>query len=177
VAISIVTYLINIQLSSTLQCGIPFEHLCGKTSDYSSLHLFGYVCYVLLAHRERTKLTTQFGECVFLSYSAEHKGYHYWNPVACRIRMSRDVVLDESRPFYPRPTTDVSPASLVDPLSFLFFSDAPPASLHIPRSILLTYVSSSESSLVVPDYTVNPPVTQVYKRHGARLSDALASSD
>jgi hypothetical protein len=55
--VSIATYLINIQLSSTLQDSIPFECLCGKTLDYFSLRLFGYVCYVLLAPRERTKLT------------------------------------------------------------------------------------------------------------------------
>jgi hypothetical protein len=30
---------------------------------------------------------------------------------------------------------------------------------------------------VVLDYTVKPPVTQFYSHHGARLSDALASSD
>ena len=30
---------------------------------------------------------------------------------------------------------------------------------------------------MVPDYTVKPPVTQFYSRRGARLSDALASSD
>jgi hypothetical protein len=56
-AVSTATYLINIQPSSTLQGGIPFEHLCGKTSDYSSLHLCGCLCYVLLAPRECTKLT------------------------------------------------------------------------------------------------------------------------
>jgi transposase InsO family protein len=55
-AISTATYLINIQPSSALQGGIPFEHLCGKTSDYSSLRLFGCVCYILLAPRERTKM-------------------------------------------------------------------------------------------------------------------------
>jgi hypothetical protein len=93
------------------------------------------------------------------------------------MQMPRDVVFDESHTFYLRSTTDISPASLVDPLSFLLFSDAPPASLPIPRSILLTYVSSSESSPVVSDYTVNLPVTQVYRCHGARLSDAPASSD
>jgi transposase InsO family protein len=53
-AVSTVTYLINIQSSSALQGGIPFERLCDKTSDYSSLRLFGCVCYVLLAPRERT---------------------------------------------------------------------------------------------------------------------------
>jgi hypothetical protein len=63
--------LINIQPSSALQGGIPFERLCGKMSDYSSLHLFVCVCYVLLAPRERTKLTAQSVECIFLGYSAE----------------------------------------------------------------------------------------------------------
>jgi hypothetical protein len=55
--VSTVTYLINIQPYLTLQGGIPFERLCGKTSDYSSLRLFDCVCYVLLMPREHTKLT------------------------------------------------------------------------------------------------------------------------
>jgi hypothetical protein len=134
---------------------IPFERLCGKTPDYSSLRLFGCVCYVLLAPRERTKLTAQSIECVFLGYSVEHKGYHCWDPVARRMRTSRDVVFNESRPFYPHHTTDASPASLVDHLSFLLFSHAPPASLSIPRSTL----PPSKSLPMVLDYTVKPPVT------------------
>jgi hypothetical protein len=93
------------------------------------------------------------------------------------MRMSRDVVFDESRPFYPCPTTDGSPASLVDPLSFLLFPNAPAASLPIPRSTLPSIVSSSESPRVVPDYMMKPLVTQFYNHHGARLSDAPASLD
>jgi hypothetical protein len=76
--------------------------------------------------------------------------------------MSRDVVFDESRPFYPRPTTDASPVSLVDPLSFLLFLDIPPASLPIPRSALQSSVSSSESPPIVLNYTVKPPVTVLH---------------
>jgi hypothetical protein len=56
--VSTATYLINIQSSSVFHGGIPFERLYGKTLDYFSLRLFGYVCYVHLAPRERTKLTT-----------------------------------------------------------------------------------------------------------------------
>jgi hypothetical protein len=131
--------------------------------------IFLAVCAMCFLHL----MSAQSVECVFLGYSAEHKGYHCWDPVTHRMRMSRDVIFDESHSFYPRPTTDAAPTSLVDPLSFLFFADAPP----ISRSTLPSSVSSSESPPVVSDYTVKPPVTWYYSRCGALLSDAQASSD
>jgi hypothetical protein len=85
------------------------------------------------------------------------------------MRTSQDVVFDESHPFYP------PPASLVDPLSFLFFPDASLTSLPLPRPTLPTSVSSAESSPVVLDYTVKPPVTQVYSHRGACLSEVPTS--
>jgi hypothetical protein len=62
-------------------------------------------------------------------------------------------------------------------LSFLFFYDAPPASVPIPRSILQSSMSSSESPLVVSNYTVKPPMTQFHSHRGACLSDAPAFLD
>uniref|UniRef100_A0A0A9GPE3 Integrase catalytic domain-containing protein n=1 Tax=Arundo donax TaxID=35708 RepID=A0A0A9GPE3_ARUDO len=41
--VSTANYLTNIQPSSALHDGIPYERLCGKTLDYSSLRLFGCV--------------------------------------------------------------------------------------------------------------------------------------
>jgi hypothetical protein len=73
------------------------------------------------------------------------------------MQTSQDVVFNEFHPFYPRPSTDASPISLVDPLSFLLFPNAPPASLTIPRSTLPSSMScfrlhgetSSDSSTAV----------------------------
>jgi hypothetical protein len=91
------------------------------------------------------------------------------------MQTSRDGVFDESHPFYLYLTTNASPRSLVDPLSFMLFPDAPLASLSIPRSTLSSPVFSSESLPVVPDYTVEPQVTQIYNRHRACLSEAPTS--
>ncbi|CAM8988652.1 unnamed protein product [Rhodiola kirilowii] len=158
-AVSTAAYLINIQPSSALDGGIPVERLYGKAPDYAHIRLFGCVCYVLLAPRERTKLTAQSVECVFLGYSDEHKGYRCWDPVSRRIRISIDVTFDESRPFYPRPSSSSTPSSLVEPLSFLTFSSTPVHTTPIPPRSSPT-VSSPPLVPYVPIEDVPPAAVE-----------------
>jgi hypothetical protein len=50
--VSTSTCLIIIQPSAALQGAIPLERLFAHSPDYSALHLFGCIFYVLLAPRE-----------------------------------------------------------------------------------------------------------------------------
>jgi hypothetical protein len=143
-AVSTLVYLINIQPSAALQDGIPLERPSGYSPDYSMLHLFGCVCSILLAPRERTKLTAQSIECVFLGYSDEHKGYRCWDLVGRRMRISHGVTFDEMHPFYPRPTSSTYP---MEDISFLLFPDTPsPVSIDPPSGPIIADASPLTTS-------------------------------
>jgi hypothetical protein len=98
-AVSTIVCLINRQPSSELSGKTPGEVLF-RTPRYDHLRVFGCTCYVLLASCERTKLTVQSMECVFLGYSPEHKGYRCYDPSSHRIRISHYVSFNENRPFF-----------------------------------------------------------------------------
>ena len=127
-AISTAIYLINRQPSSKLSGKCPGQVLFGISPRYDHLRVYGCTCYVLLAPRERTKLTAQSVECVFLGYSPKHKGYRCYDPSSRRIRISRDVTFDENRPFF----YNSSAQSSYSPTESTTFMCLPPPILQPP---------------------------------------------
>ena len=62
--------------------------------------MLGCIAYVHVPDELRTKLDPKAKKCVFVGYSLEQKGYQFYNPVTCQVRVSKDVVFDALKSWY-----------------------------------------------------------------------------
>ena len=58
---------------------------------------FGCVAYVLVLSQKREKLDDNSVKCIFVGYSAETKGYRFYDPTSKKLLISRDVAFDEKK--------------------------------------------------------------------------------
>ena len=70
--------------------------LFGAPPTYDHLQVFGCTCYPNLSATAPHKLAPRSTLCVFLGYSAHHKGYRCLDLSSNRVVVSRHVVLDET---------------------------------------------------------------------------------
>ena len=153
----------------------PFVRLCGTPASYSSLHVFGCACFVLLQSHEHSKLESRSCLCCFLGYEIEHKGYHCWDSISQRFRISRHVVSREhitfnslsnfttcSTPsFFTNPSLPLFPhATSPDPFAILpiFFADFPVSPLAPPLAVDPVLDQTHDLPLAAPpaDFSVSP---------------------
>ncbi|KAE8712608.1 hypothetical protein F3Y22_tig00110239pilonHSYRG00037 [Hibiscus syriacus] len=90
--------------STTSSLGGSRVSLAGKVADevwtshdvtFDHLRIFGCHAYVHVHADERSKLDAKSKECIFLGYKTGVKGFKFWDPVAKKIVISRDVVFDK----------------------------------------------------------------------------------
>jgi hypothetical protein len=86
-----IIYTINCLLSPTTHKKSSFEFLYEKLPDYSSLRVFGCVCFVSLPSYKRNELEPQSQLCYFLSYGISQKGFRCYDPISRRLRISHHV--------------------------------------------------------------------------------------
>ena len=99
-ALGVATYLLNILPTKTLGFATPHFALHRVSPTYNHLRVFGCACYPNLAATAAHKLAPGSTLCVFLSYSAHHKGYRCLDRSTNRVIISRHVSFDEgSFPF------------------------------------------------------------------------------
>ncbi|KAE8712086.1 cytochrome P450 71A9-like [Hibiscus syriacus] len=79
----------------------------GHDVSFDNLRIFGCPAYVHVPADERSKLDAKLNECIFLGYKKGVKGFKFWDPVANKIVISRDVVFDEQSMLQQKKDTTV----------------------------------------------------------------------
>ncbi|GJR73351.1 gag-pol polyprotein, partial [Tanacetum coccineum] len=96
-AVNTACYVINQSPSTAVELKTPMEMWTGKPVNYSDLHIFGSLVYVMDNTQETTKLDPKSRKCLFLGYADGVKGYRLWDPTAHKVVVSRDVVFMEDK--------------------------------------------------------------------------------
>ncbi|KAE8655753.1 Retrovirus-related Pol polyprotein from transposon TNT 1-94 [Hibiscus syriacus] len=67
----------------------------GHEVSFDHLRIFGCPAYVHVLADERSKLDAKSKQCIFLGYNKGFKVFKFWDPIAKKIAISRDVFFDE----------------------------------------------------------------------------------
>jgi hypothetical protein len=89
------TYMLNRLPTMMIQAACPHLVLFGSAPSYEHLRVFGCTCYPNTTATVPHKLSPRSTRCVFLSYSADHKGYRCLDLSSNHLIVSRHVVFDE----------------------------------------------------------------------------------
>jgi hypothetical protein len=90
-----VVYLLNYLPMKTINVACPYVALFSSAPSYKHIRIFGCACYHNIAAATPHKLTPRSTRCVFLGYSADHKGYRCIDLLTNYLIVSRHVVFDE----------------------------------------------------------------------------------
>uniref|UniRef100_A0A2N9IF95 Reverse transcriptase Ty1/copia-type domain-containing protein n=1 Tax=Fagus sylvatica TaxID=28930 RepID=A0A2N9IF95_FAGSY len=133
---------------------LPLSYFMTKLPDYSSLRVFGCVCFVSLPSHERNKLEPRSRLCCFLGYGISQKGFRCYDPISRRLRISRHVEFWEhqtfsSRQHFPFISSSMTPI-FTDPSIDLYpdpvrDSTPPPSSSDVPSLVLSPAAGSPDS--------------------------------
>jgi hypothetical protein len=145
------TYLLNRLPTTTIQVACPHFALFGSAPSYEHLCVFGYTCYPNTTATAPHKLSSRSTRCVFLCYSADHKGYRCLDLSTNCLIVPRHVVFDEDN--FPL----VVSSSLTD-LDFLCQSDPTVSTIetHLTTAGTSTPAPRWPAPEIPPDF--EPPV-------------------
>ena len=87
----------------------PHEKDYGTKLDLDHVRIFGSIAYEHIPNKKRRKLDPKLEKYILIGYSLEQNRYKCFNPSTRKVRVSRDVVFDESTSCYkletiPTPT-------------------------------------------------------------------------
>ncbi|XP_022897798.1 uncharacterized protein LOC111411504 [Olea europaea var. sylvestris] len=144
------TFLINRTPSKILKNMTPFSLLYGSSFDYSSLRVFGSLCFTSTVPSHMNKFYHRAKACVFFGYPPVIKGYKLYDVSSKSFIVSKDVIFHENHfPFHSLDSTSELIDSFADvvlphimPNSYIHHSTSEPStsvgndismeSIHLP---------------------------------------------
>lgn len=136
-------YTNNRTITPVLNHKSPYECLYNRPPDYPFLKSFGCLCYPYIRPYNSNKLEFRSLPCVFLGYSAKHKGYLCFHVPSSRTYIARHVVFDESSFPFPEHGSKANFDHLIN-------SDLRLHTLHEASTIGLPSTPSPTSSSSMP---------------------------
>jgi hypothetical protein len=89
-------YLLNRVPCKAVPTMTPYQAWHGRKPNVSHLHVFGCDAYAHIPKDERTKLDPKGVKCNFVGYSETQKAFRLWDSSSGKIKISRDVIFNES---------------------------------------------------------------------------------
>lgn len=90
------TYILNRLPSPVIKWKTPYELIFNKFPDYTSLKIFGCLCYATNTKPHKHKFETRAHKCIFLGFSPGQKSYKLYNLDSKQVMVSKDVIFYES---------------------------------------------------------------------------------
>lgn len=112
-AVTTTVFVLNRAYSRSVAGKTPFEAWHGRKPSVDFLRVFGCVAHVKDTRPHLSKLEDRSKAMVLLGYEPGSKAYRLFNPVGKRVRVSHDVVFDETRAWEWEKDTGVEDTSFV----------------------------------------------------------------
>lgn len=130
-ATSCAVYALN-RVTSSKSLVTPYQSWYGKKPNISHLRIFGSTAFIHVPKAERRKLDSKSLKCYFVGYSLTQKAYRFWDPVGRKIKISRDVIFDETCNTFPvfssNPELDNPSETLPEPFTSILKPEQQPIS-------------------------------------------------
>lgn len=94
-AVSTAIHLINQSPTQALHNKTPYEAWHGVKPNVSYLKVFRSIAFDLIPSHKHQKLNDKSKRCVFVGYYPETKACKLFDPITCKVVVSRDVVFHE----------------------------------------------------------------------------------
>jgi hypothetical protein len=97
-AVACAVYTLN-RVPSKASKSTPHQIWHKAKPDLTNLRVFGSTAFVHIPAAERRKIDPKSVKCIFIGYCSTQKAHRFWDPVACKVKVSRDAIFDENRQF------------------------------------------------------------------------------